>query len=990
VYNVTLRVTDTDRQSSETYAVIAVENAEPIPDFDFWPAVVTTDTIVTFNDGSEDPDGAVVSWAWDFGDGTTSDDRNPSHSFSASGPATVRLTVVDDRGASASVSKVVDVRNTPPMARFNYSPNDVQTLVPVLFQDDSADKDGTIVSRAWNFGDGTTASGPSVEHSFARPGVFTVSLTVTDNAGDSDTTTATILVRNRLPLVSFSWSPVGATSDVPVQFTSLSTDPDGTILVYQWGFGDGTTVSNGGPAVTHQFPRAGTYNVTLTVTDSMLQTNSSTVEVGIANAIPRPQIGVSPNPVFRGVEVALVDLSTDPDGDAIVERTWDLGPGVDPAHDAVVRHVFTETGLYPVKLTVRDAAGNSASTSTTVRVTNRPPVVSSVSSWPPFPNVDQPTYFNASGADVDAQPGDPEVRYEWRFSDGVTLAGAEVVRTFANPGRVGATVRLYDYENASSNPATTGVDVQLALPAVAFAWAPATPASGEPVSFRSLSTSLNGPITSASWDFDDGTAAQGESVDHVFEDGRTYLVRLTVTDNRSRSASLQLPVRVNDRPVADFAVSRQGVVPLGVPVAFSDLSRDPDGSVTHWQWDFGDGASNEPSPTHAFTTPGEHHVELTVTDNEGAADTTVRVVRVENRPPVARWAATGGALVGDVFAFQSRAFDPDGLPLASWYWSFGDGTTSRAENPTHVYAQSGHYTVSLQVTDGELASRAEPGSYGVVRVGADHAVDVLVRAVLPDGSPADLNSGDYAVSAVVGQGAFGFQTIQGSRLLASGATDRTFRLDANEWVRGDFVVVSLAAPGYFPEVVRKTWALAEHDGVTRAVEVVLEVPMPLVATLAPASGARDALPDLPLIAPNAETTPDGDAVYRDLTEAFRGAGVVRFADGTPVFGATVQIETRYLGARALAAPRESLTQDGNLLGWCLADTRTTGADGAYAWTFEAARSACAPHDLGVNPIGRWEVRAKVMFSFAPTAQTATRAIYVDPTGGLLWSASAPP
>jgi len=140
-----------------------------------------------------------VSWAWNFGDGATGSGSQIQKRYSAAGTYTVTLTVTDNRGATGSTSRIVTVvsPNQPPTASFTFSPTNPDPGQNVTFDaSGSSDPDGTIVSYAWNFGDGTTSTVPTanVTKAYASAGTYTVTLTVTDNLGATGTTTRTIQV----------------------------------------------------------------------------------------------------------------------------------------------------------------------------------------------------------------------------------------------------------------------------------------------------------------------------------------------------------------------------------------------------------------------------------------------------------------------------------------------------------------------------------------------------------------------------------------------------------------------------------------------------------------------------------------------------------------------------------------------------------------------------------------------------------------------------
>src|SRR5206468_487661 len=128
--------------------------------------------------------------------------------------------------------------------------------------------------------------------------------------------------------------------------------------------------------------------------------------------------------------------------------------------------------------------------------------------------------------------------------------------------------------------------------------------------------------------------------------------------------------------------------------SLTSTSSDPDGSIASYAWTFGDGAtSTAQNPSHTYAAGGTYTVTLTVTDNQGAESApTSRTLTITaaNQSPTAAFTSSCNALS---CSFTSTSSDPDGS-IASYAWTFGDGATSTAQNPSHTYAAGGTYTVT--------------------------------------------------------------------------------------------------------------------------------------------------------------------------------------------------------------------------------------------------------------------------------------------------------
>ena len=368
-YQVTLTVTDGAglARSATHPVVVAPPPANTAPTAEF-TAVPSGLAVALDGSASSDAEGAIASYAWDFGDGTTGVGAAPTHAYPASGRYTVLLTVTDAGGLTATATHQVDVSSgpapdAPPTASFSSSSSE---LVVTVDASASSDAEGPIASYTWDFGDGGAGTGVSAQHTYAAAGTFTVLLTVTDSAGQAGTVSHAVTVAvapppNTPPTASFTAS----TSDLQVSVDGrASSDAEGAVASYAWSFGDGTTAA--GPTATRTYAAPGTYTVTLTVTDAGGLTGSTTRQVTATlppNTPPTASFAASTSDLQVSVDGR---ASSDAEG-AVSSYAWSFGDGTTAAGPTATR-TYAAPGTYTVTLTVTDAGGLTGSTTRSVTV----------------------------------------------------------------------------------------------------------------------------------------------------------------------------------------------------------------------------------------------------------------------------------------------------------------------------------------------------------------------------------------------------------------------------------------------------------------------------------------------------------------------------------------------------------------------------------------------------------------------------------------------
>lgn len=345
-----------------------------------------------------------------------------------------------DRGAAYVVAL-----NDPPAAAFDWTPADPVAGDQVAFTDASTD-DGTIVSWAWDLGDGNTSAEQDPTHAFADAGTYPVCLTVTDEDGADDTTCVDLTVApgpdTDPPVADFTWTPLGSPA-LTAEFVDNSTDPDGTIEAWAWDFGDGSPGETV-PDPTHTFPDEGLHTVCLTVTDDAGAKGTRCRDVGFGGSPPDAAFALDPADPVAGDPVAFTDRSTDADG-SVVAWTWDLGDGA-TADGRDASHTYGSKGTYAVCLTATDDDGLADTACRDVAVRGaRPRAAFSVSGDGGGFLAGEAVAFLDDSTDPDGEV----VAWFWDFGDGATATEAEPTHVFAAAGTYTVTLAVTDDDGQS-------------------------------------------------------------------------------------------------------------------------------------------------------------------------------------------------------------------------------------------------------------------------------------------------------------------------------------------------------------------------------------------------------------------------------------------------------------------------------------------------------------------------------------------------------------
>ena len=756
VFTVTVEVVDKDGGVGSDTLEVTVTNALPIVDagadqvVDEGDLVTVTATFtdegdldaeftgtISWGDSDQPEDVAVTitGVSSEFGVSTVSGEVTATHVYADDSPTVddyeVIVTITDKDGGVGADSIIVTVNNVPPDIDPD-NPGDPDDDVIVLdagadgiidegetvtfsigFSDPGTGDDHTI---AWDMGDGTlipaeiTSGALSVTHSYDDNGDYTVSVTVADDDGGSDTATLDITVMNVAPTVDAGDDVEVAEGEVLV-FNGSFTDPspvDTHVAWVNWGDGqegwatvDPATRTTQANHVYADGPN--TYTVTLTVTDDDDGVGSDQMIVTVVNEVPCVEAGPDQE-VDEGDVVQFTGSFDDPAGvnDEDYTIVWDFDDGSsDSSGTLTPTHIFTDNDVYTVTLTVTDKDGGVGIDQLEVTVNNVAPVVT--------PGDDQ-TENEGDVVTVDATFTDPSIvdthTATINWDDGT---GDEAVPVVQNPGSGSLSGTHVYADNRVYTVTVTVTDDD----------------GGVGMTYITVTINNVAPVADA-----------GDNWSDVYE-GEDIVVDLEpfgLTDAGTLDTHTATIDWGDDTPIEAGVVNE---TPYGPP-----------GSTA--------GMTGEIRGTHTYNADdGEYVVTLTVTDDDGASDSDSMVVVVQNVAPTVIPGLPQTISEGDTALFDGVFTDPAGDADAPFdvCWTFGDvysvgevscdfqeslGAVTDHSTPTHLYPENGVFPVTMSVTDKDGGIGVEATQVTVLNVAP--VVDPVPNQTVDEGDTVNFSA----------------------------------------------------------------------------------------------------------------------------------------------------------------------------------------------------------------------------------------------------------
>lgn len=587
--------------------------------------------------------GSGLTFHWDFGDGSTSNVQHARHHYNP-GTYTVKFRISLSGGYKDSITKVIvfNIRSTP---SFTVT-NDCYPL-PTNFTNSSS----SYASLEWTYGDGTTSTttASAFTKTYSVAGTYSAKLVSISSFGCKDSMVKTVNVYSK-PKATFSTSNscIGTTTN----FNNTSSGANS----YLWDFGDGKTSTSINPSNT--YASANTYTVKLKVStnNGCVDSTSSTVTI-----YPYPVAAFTTANVCNGFQSSFTNSST-----GASTYSWNFGNG-NSSTATNPTYTYPTAGNYTVTLTATSSNGCSNTTSQSYTVNSAPDASFTGA------NTCLGNSINFTNSSTGA------VSNSWNFGDATTSTSANPSKTYGTSGNFN--VKLVVTNIFGCKDSITKSVTIYAKPVPAFT--ANNQCLGNAVTFTNQSTGNASNI----WSFGDGKSSAASSPSYTYASANTYTVKLVVTSTNNCKDSVSKSITVYSRPVVSFTASPDPICRGGL-MNFTNTTTN--GSTYNWK--FGNGnTSSLTNPTNIYNVAGNYTVQLLATSTNGCKDSASKTVTVWPRP-IASFKVNDGC-TGDALSFATNS-----VGAVSHEWTFGDGNTSTAANPSKGYSSPATYNVRLIVT----------------------------------------------------------------------------------------------------------------------------------------------------------------------------------------------------------------------------------------------------------------------------------------------------
>jgi gliding motility-associated-like protein len=687
-FMVSLVVTDENNCTGITVYGNNITTYKPVSDFIAEPrnSCMHEMEVNFYNNSEGDGD---LSYQWDFGDGSVSDEIHPVHTYTLNDNFDVKLITYDEHGCSDTLIKNDYIHLSGVNSIFTIEKN-------ILCIGENSKIENLSVnasSYSWDFGDGFHSTAVNPVHSYSQAGNYSITLTAFHALGCTDSISIPVIVEGVTADFSLS-DEFSCSVPVTVQYHNLSQNA----VAYEWHFGNGQISNEFEPEVV--YTKKGVYVDTLIAYSTHGCSSKKVLNPSFTVVLPTayftPNQWNEPDKI-KGCAPLTVNFHNQSvyatEYDEIESYYWNFGDGNTSTDENPV-HIFSEVGRFLVSFSYTTEQG---CTSTGYYVQTKTGTLQHAD----FIKLAPDTVCASTEVMFLDKSQDSSLVNEWywRFGDGSYSLKKNPVHVYTDTGYM--QVKLQSYYNGCGDAETKTKFIYVKGP---FAKLTYKTECNNP--YLALFNSNTIDADSVYWNFGDGTPIDSLQFNpsHLYTDNITYKAVL-IAVNTSNKCKFTSEKEISIKDIrADFILKQNiGCENLKVELN-SKSSQDVYYSdyfelISRYYWDFGDGttlATNKDEISHQYIKKGTYPLKLTVSDFRGCRDSLIQIVKIFKPEPEFMVTDLEGCKPLTALFGNETPLD---TTITSWLWNFGDGSSSSDQDPIHTYDQFGLFNVSLSATD---------------------------------------------------------------------------------------------------------------------------------------------------------------------------------------------------------------------------------------------------------------------------------------------------
>jgi PKD repeat protein len=671
---------------------------QPTTDFQISDSIqcLNTNTFLFWNNANLPS--SQLSYSWSFGDSSYSSlDSAVSHTYLDTGSYDIKVVINTDHSCSDSNEKTCHV-NINPIADF-FINDSIQCLEGNNFSfTNNASIGSGLMTYRWDFGDGNYSNLISPVHSYTSAGTYQVKLHVTSDNTCLDSIIKSVFVKP-MPIANFSVSDsMQCINENNFNFNNLSSIPSGS-LNYFWNFGDNSSSTQTNPS--HTYASVDTFSVQLLAVSESGCKDSISRNV-FTKHIPSASFSIQDSGQCLNENSFLFTNSSSFSSGSIHSQKWYFGDG-DSSLLLNPSHTYSSDDTFGIQLIVYSDNGCSDTSGKNCIVFPNPVSDFSINDSQQCFNNNQFIFTNASSINSGTHI------YAWDFGDGNNSVSSNPSHAYGSDDTF--SVKLVNTSALGCKDSLSKTVYIFPNPVADFSISDSQQCFNENnFSFTNLTT-INSGSMSYNWSFGDGASSSATSPSHIYSSDDTFFIKLVINSDLNCSDSAEAHAYVFPSPEPDFSINDSQQCFNNNQFIFTNASSINSGTQTY-AWDFGDGSNSvSSSPSHTYATDDTFSVKLVNTSTLGCKDSLSKTVYIFPNP------LAGFSVNDSQQCFNENNFSFTNLTSInsgsmSYNWSFGDGASSSATSPSHIYSSDDTFFIKLVInSDLNCSDSAEAHAY---------------------------------------------------------------------------------------------------------------------------------------------------------------------------------------------------------------------------------------------------------------------------------------